>query len=76
MTGTTVVYWKMLLMFRTITMGHSSEINTRDPADYWFDMLVRGVMAYRLTRMRIGSVMNLLVISRMSWGSVADRRTT
>lgn len=33
-------------------------------------------MFHRLTKMRIGSVMNLLVISKISWGNVADRRTT
>jgi len=33
-------------------------------------------MADRLTRMRMGSVMNLLVISRISCGRVAEMRRT
>jgi len=33
-------------------------------------------IAYRLTKMRIGSVINLEVISSISWGKVAEMSTT
>ena len=39
-------------------------------------LIPSSVSSSRLTRMRIGSVMNLLVISSISWGSVADSSTT